>query len=409
MMGVLKVSATCLFLLMIEFGQSSAITQVLIQDHPRTESSRQEHHLDDPIKVTGVLTSRKRTSLKNRTGHDAVIVDIVPDRSIVNEGEVVIQLDDSLLRQKLAEQRIEIQMAQSEIDVREKLAARLKSQLESDIDVARKQQKVAELNYSRFFGKNGKQERAIVREQQLHELAVKQKELLEQRRNAMKVNAQNRLDLEEIELQIKSHELEIGYHEKELQALQGPESDYRRSELELATFEAKTRAATLESNLHTVNESALSDLESLHLMLAEETETLKTLEQQISACKIRAPKGGNLHYATHRDIDFRIEPGETVRELEEIAFIPDMSQLQLEVQLTEAQVAKAQIGQAARITFQSIPLESFHGAILIINNFPESRTWRSRQTFYKAFISVDQIPEGLELGTQATVELSSSR
>jgi len=157
-------------------------------------------------------------------------------------------------------------------------------------------------------------------------------------------------------------------------------------------------------------ETAKAKLESEKAAFALEESRLKRLEDQKGYCLINAPQDGMVVYANEQTgMRFggqqgpQIEEGATVRERQTILRLPDLSQMQVKVNVHETKVEQLRVGMRARVRILERELQ---GAVSSIANQPEPTSFFSASVKeYGTIVKIDGQPEGLRPGMTAEVEI----
>jgi RND family efflux transporter MFP subunit len=137
---------------------------------------------------------------------------------------------------------------------------------------------------------------------------------------------------------------------------------------------------------------------------------MKELQDQLSACTIRAERTGLVVYAgsdepwRNRD---QIEEGASVYERQEIITIPDMTQMAVKVKIHESSIKKILRGQKARIRLDSYADQELRGEVIKVNVIPDStsRWMNPDMKLYPAIVSIEGTYEWLKPGMSAQVEI----
>ena len=117
----------------------------------------------------------------------------------------------------------------------------------------------------------------------------------------------------------------------------------------------------------TMAQTALANEE---LKLQRQVDRLAKLTKQVEYCTIRAPHDGVLYY--YKDPNPRsrnpavIEEGMSVRQRQELFYLPDLSELEVQMALNESVVNRVQPGMRAKVRFEALPDSS-----------STARSWRS--------------------------------
>ena len=85
------------------------------------------------------------------------------------------------------------------------------------------------------------------------------------------------------------------------------------------------------------------------LRLARHRERLALLEKQVEHCTIRAPHDGFVIYANNADRQVFIEPGMSVRQRQQLFFLPDLSQMEVVAMIHESIVEQVNPSMRAHV------------------------------------------------------------
>lgn len=316
-------------------------------------------------------------------GTSTTIIDVVPEGTMVKEGDLVIELDDSGL--KLEQNGQEIQVSNRRL-----LLAQAKNKL------------------------NAAQ---IVKKEYLQGVFVDQEKLIQS-------------DLFKAEQTLRSAEQGLK-SAKELAA----KNIFTRLQLEAAQFlvdDAKNLKEAAENKLKTLREltkermisdydanikSAEADVEAQELSLQLELEKLSDIKEQITKCKIRASKPGQVVYANEYDpwrssssSQFVVTPGALVRERQVIVRLPNTDDMQIKATVNEARVTLIRAGLPVTIRVDALKDTLIEGVVTKVNQYAEP-SGRSTGTIkkYATMIKITNPTPELRVGMNAEVRIHVER
>jgi len=128
----------------------------------------------------------------------------------------------------------------------------------------------------------------------------------------------------------------------------------------------------------------------------------------VEKCTIRAPHDGFLIYANEDEDDVRIELGTTVRENQDLFFLPDLTKMLVRTTLHETIVQRVQAGMPARVAIEALPNVRLEGEVVSVAPLPMSKwSWRQADDVrnFEGIVELHVIPEGLLPGMTAEVEI----
>lgn len=141
-------------------------------------------------------------------------------------------------------------------------------------------------------------------------------------------------------------------------------------------------------------------------------ERLKHYELMVDRCTIRAPHDGFVIYATDRgrSTTQRIEPGSTVRQSQELFYLPDLAQMQVATYFHESIAERIQDGMRARVKVEGLANRALEGHVLSVAPLPSPINWFSDEVkYFVGIVKLDTIPRGLRPGMTAEVDVDVDR
>lgn len=178
--------------------------------------------------------------------------------------------------------------------------------------------------------------------------------------------------------------------------------DVRNAELRLESIKASNEGTRIGLE---------ADLRSVEAELALTTQRLERLDQQIQSAVMRAPSAGLVVYTGEGPGRGRgpVQEGMEVRERQALINLPDIVNMIVELRVPEAAVERLVVDQQARISVDSFPDRAFAGRVSHVAALPDSgsRFTNTNRKVYKATVSVNGENPGalLRPGMNATVEV----
>jgi HlyD family secretion protein len=133
----------------------------------------------------------------------------------------------------------------------------------------------------------------------------------------------------------------------------------------------------------------------------------------IDRCTIRAPHDGFVIYANgaflREDAErYRIEPGVSVYQGQELFYFPDLTKLEIMVMLNQSAVGQVRRGMPAQVRVEGLEREEpLQGHVESVESLP--RRSYNEVAYYPCRVALDEIPPGLVLGMSAEVEILVGR
>jgi HlyD family secretion protein len=356
-------------------------------DLPRVEVRRQDLHIT--LTAGGTVDSSQKTliecELENiafgsegrsiATSGYSTILDLIPDGTYVKEGDVLCRLDSSEYEEMVRQQEIKLETARADFQ---------KAKL--DLEVA---------------------------EYALNEYREGLRQQTEQSQAGQIRLAEADLKRQEDRVDWSAKMMDLGYvskakHESELisklrlalnlRKLRATRDAYRRysDPVQMRTLENRIESAQAT---HTYQTSRLEKTE----------DRLEHYKAQVEACTIRAPHDGFLIYANEPDGDPKVELGARVKQKQDLFYLPDLSQMEVQTQIHESVVERVRAGMTARVVVEALPERSMEAHVVAVSALPVTKnSWKNPDVRnYVGRIKLDTIPKGLRPGMSAAVEIST--
>jgi len=328
----------------------------------------------------GNIDSARNTDIQCRvesaSAGTLTILYVIPEGSIVEEGELLVELDSAMLRENLQSQETSVNAGEALLVQAE---ARLKTseiQLDEYLKGVYEQDRRAIEN--RLFS-------ATEQVRTLENDLAHYNRLLERG-----YITQNQVDAAIIELEkaVNTQEME---------------------KMNLDVLENLTKARRviqLEAAIASDKAEVLSARRSLELR----TIRFKHLEEQLSRCKIYAPRSGQVvYYVSSRfgGDENLIREGLRVVERQILLQLPDPTQMQVRGLVNEANIRLVKPGQRATIRLEAFPNQVFDGAVRTVNDYPEQTSFlgTSMSKEYMVTVMVLDPPEGIKTGLTAEARI----
>ncbi|QEG00859.1 Macrolide export protein MacA [Stieleria maiorica] len=302
---------------------------------------------------------------------------VIDEGARVEEGDKLVELDASQLEQTLNEDKIRVITAEANVTT-------AKAQVE--------QAKIARQEY--LEGVYMTDERAILNEKLIAEqdLVKAQKALESSQRLVAKGLIKS--------LQLDADKFAVAKARNELEAAEG-----RLRVLQNLT--KKKMLVQFDSDI----EAAQAQLSAYESELLEQQIQLKDTEQQIKNCIMTAPAAGvvvhaNKYSSRGGNAEFVVEAGATVRERQEIIYLPDPNKMQVKSKVNESRITLIREGMAVKIAVSSIPGLTLKGRVTKVNRYAEPSSFTSSGIKeYAVLVDILNPPENIRTGMTAEVQI----
>ena len=221
------------------------------------------------------------------------------------------------------------------------------------------------------------------------QLAEARAELNETEQKIERAEVDLRLKTLDLDQRIAQAEADLGKAQLKLEV---PENLQARNELQKVALDRAGRQQDLE-NYRAERTSTLSrvrsELSSLHLRRERASRRVAELEAIIERMTVRAPLDAIvLHKTNWRDEKKKI--GDSVGPWETVLSLPDLSQLQGEGLVDEADGARVAVGQPVTLRLEARPELDIRGKVASIGRTVRRKSWRVPAKVYKLQVSLER-------------------
>lgn len=355
--------------------------------------------------------------LSSSVAGTTTILKIVREGTHVKEGDIVVELDASVLTEKVTSQRIKVTQANAALEQAEKQLEIQQQQNLSDIAAADLKLKLAKLDLEKFLkGDFEQQKNELAGQVKLAEQnlarAVDSRDIV---KRLAKKGYKTQADLEVEEINVKKSEIDVSVAREKLsllelytytRTLEELEANAREFERELERVKLKAQAALAQ---------AKADLEARELTASVENAELDRLNTQVASCVMRAPQDGQVVYANPRDSRSdqpMIEEGTQVRERQAIINLPDLSSMKVVTRVHESRISMIRPGLGAWVTVDAYPDRRLRAVVEAVGSVPSATSfWNRDIKEYEVVVKIDEPSEnvtnlrpGLTAGVEVLVE-----
>jgi len=356
--------------------------------------------------------------IKNEIGIGVVkIIEIVPNGSVIEKGDLLVELDGDRLEEARRNAEISYSTAQSNVvETKNSLAIEL-SKIKSELVEAESQIGVMEMNLEKFIKLQKKQR--IRDAKVLIEIAEDELKLSESRyATSMKLakkgfESKNTVDRDRLDMSSKEKKLQTA--ESALELLIEYDLDLEKNRLTRARDESKNKLDRLKKQGESRRLNAEAKHKSAVNKLAIQKKKLENYIEQISKTKIYAPYSGYALYPENKywDDSRKIEKGKEVSRNQELIRIPDMTKMKVDVFIAEQMISSIKVGQVAFVLVDALGSQKFKGKVSAVDVLPQTkRYWESAGAQkYKVVILLEdgELPDMVKPQISASVEIELDR
>lgn len=322
----------------------------------------------------GNIESAKNIDIKCEIAGGSTILSIIPDGTLVEAGQELVQLDQSGIEEQLRSQK----------GIYEKALA---AQIQATEDA-----KAAEIGVQEYI------EGLFVKEMQTVEAQIKiamenmrsSENILDHSRRMSRKGFVTPLQVEADEFAVQRAQLDLDAAKTSKTVLEKFTKEKMLKELEGKRDAAKARARSENANVEL------------------EEGKLKKLTNQLAKTTIKAPQPGMVVYFKEGGGRFgssqqQIGEGSPVREAQTIIQLPDLKRMQAKVPIHETKVDIVKPGMRALLKVLDHEVQ---GTVVMVANQPESKSFFQAQVKeYPAVVKIESDTQGLRPGMTADVEI----
>jgi len=330
------------------------------------------------IEEGGTIHPREQVILSSRLEGRNRILYLIPEGTIVKEGDLLVELDATELIERRVDLDIRVQNAEAAfIRSRENLEV-VRNQAESDVASAQLKLQFAGEDLTQYregeYPNRAKELEARIT--LAREELQRAREKLEWSQILLKEQYLAESEVRADALAVRKAELDVELAENNLRFLQDfeyqrqinqRESDLRQAEMAYERIQRKARSDVIQAE---------AELRARESEYRQNVERLARLDEQIVKARIVAPREGLVIYATSTRFRWRgneepLAEGQEVNQRQELIHLPTASGFMARIRIHESSIQKVSIGQSVRVTVSALPGQSFRGTVSSIAPLPD--------------------------------------
>jgi HlyD family secretion protein len=340
----------------------------------RVESSRRTVVKCELERMSGTTTSGSASGA-------STLISVIPEGTTVKVGDLIAELDSSTYEEMLRQQTIVVEQAK---------ASYLQAQLNHEI---------AKLSLGQYI--DGTVDQTI---QDMKANITMAESALNQ--------AEQRLDWTK-KMNSKGY-ASVAQMETDKQTVMTSAMSLQRLRASYGLFERFTlpkTKMTLQADITTTR----TTLDSEQVKLNKQVERFELLKKQVARCKIRAPHDGAVFYYFEPNPrpdseQVQVEEGIPVRQEQKLFYLPDLSEMEVQVILNESVVERVTPGLRARVEFEALPQLVLEGSVNSISQIPNRVNPRGEDIrYFIGVLKLDRTAPGLKPGMTAVVTFDLPR
>jgi RND family efflux transporter MFP subunit len=340
------------------------------------------------------------------------IIQLVPEGTRVTKGQVVCRFDSSEIDKNVAQQQIKTEQAAAKIETTGQEVEIAKNKGEEEVFTADVEFKLAELTLQKFEESDFKAEifelqGTIAQNTSKAEEAGQKRE---QMRELVRKGFRTPEQLRAVEQEYDQYKFTLDSFNQKLEGKKRYEFQLKKTELSSKVAQAAGKKKRAEATSRASVSKAKSEFDAAKSTHTIEKRQLDEFLEQKSKCAIPAAQDGVVAYANEAwyDSSRQIREGAVVWFRQKIFTLPDMSKMQVKVQVHESLVKKVKAGQQAEIRIDAFPNLVLRGTVQSVAQIADSnRSFMSGGAKeYTTVVVIDVMPEeDLRPGMTAEVKI----
>ncbi|APW59712.1 Macrolide export protein MacA [Paludisphaera borealis] len=322
---------------------------------------------------------------------------LIPEGTKVKKGDVVVKFDGSEIQKNISQQEIKHKQATARIETTQQEMEIQRNKGESDVIAAEVELTLARLDLEKY--QKGDYPAEITKSK--GEMEKLKKDVKAEEAKLAQYNALMRKGFKtKDDVRIQESTLEakkLDYTSSELFLSVKTDYEYKRKSTEFsskadqAQKKVEQQAATAKAQVS----KAASEYEAAKSTAGIEKQQLDAYLAQKEKTVIKAQQEGIVAYSNERywDPSSQVREGATVYSRQKIFSLPDMTRMQVKVQIHESLIKKIKKGQKAEVRVDAFPSVVFVGTVKSVSQLADSSdSWRSggiKQ--YTTIVTIDDI------------------
>jgi len=365
---------------------------------------------------SGTVRAKDQIVIKNEVEGRTSVIHLMDEGMHVKQGELLVELDSSRLKDSLVDQEIQVQNADaSRVEAEENLAV-VKSQGESDVARARLTLQFAEQDLQQYMEPNGLYENEVKQVQGT--IGLRREELTRASDSndwSARLHRERYISDTEFladQLGLRRAQLELDRSTNDLRILREYTYKRRTAELQSEVDQAKMALERTTRQARANNTQAEARLKARQSEHKRQVSKQEKIEDQISKCRIMAPADGLVIYATSANRNMfnmgkePLDEGVQVHERQELIHLPQTQSVLAEVDIHEANLRKIKPGLPAIVTLDALPGERFFGTVSSIAPLPNAgMPWLADVKLYKSEVDLEADSASLRSGMTCKAEI----
>ncbi|MCC6579197.1 MAG: HlyD family efflux transporter periplasmic adaptor subunit [Phycisphaeraceae bacterium] len=333
------------------------------------------------VMANGELEAAQQAELKCQIESGSTIIEILPEGTHVNKGDVVVKLAEDQVKEKVEQERLSTEQARSDKVAAETDLAIAINEADIELKDAKLKLELSRLDLEKWQrGDDPKKQRELELSQQkaardldrAREDLASSEDLFKEDFISQSELDDDRLKLIEAKANLETAKLDIEVYEKYTQPKERKQAE---SDVDQAAAELDRKVRSNDNRIAQAKSKLAARISQLRIR----EDRLAKLEEQLTQAIIKAPQGGLVVYASTVGPRYRrgdpIVAGRQVRFNESIVMLPDTSRMIVRLKVHEAMVSQVKLGQKVTVTIDARAGKPLDGKIIDIGVMAEDAGW----------------------------------
>jgi HlyD family secretion protein len=372
-----------------------------------------------PLRISvierGNLEAADAVSIKSEIEGNSTILWIIPEGTVVKEGDLLVELDTAQQVDKRLQQEISVRNADAAFVKASKNYEIQQSQNDSDIRKAEQKLLFAQKDLEKFDAEQGERTNQLAKAQEQITLAEEQYKQAESKLNwshqLFEKGFLTKTELDADDLALKRAGIQREAAKRDLSLLERYQLERERIELQSGLEEAHRELDRVKLQAAAKLVDFEADMRTRSAQLKLEQEKLDKLVSQISKAKIRAPRPGMVVYAqleqNRMGQSQPIQEGTQVRERQEIITIPNAAGMVAKVSLHESVLKQVSVGQICSVKVDALGAKEFRGRVNFVAVLPDQNSWWANPNtrLYRTEVQITEGHPDMRPGMSCAIEI----
>lgn len=361
------------------------------------------------IRETGYLKAKNSVSLRPQFQGGAEITTLVKEGKSVEKDELLVEFDKTALQTQyddktnlLRQFRTELSAAQAEQAIQQRDSAAAIEKAQFDLEVARMKLEL----YEKGESPNESRKKHLAAEKAHSELE-RARERFDKVPELREQGFLTKIQEEEERIALREKEIEVENADKDLEL-------YENYTVPMGLAEHKNAVKDAERVLTNAQAHEEINLKEKEGRIAETEGKVRSMEAQLVQLEknlgymtIKAPRAGLVYYGDPGEpwMHDQVKVGTRFNQGNTIITLPDLREMQVLIQVHEAEIDSVKLDQPVLVTLESIKDRTFPAKVTRIGAVANSNWGNPENKTFEIEITMDPIESELRAGTTAKAEI----